>query len=125
MNTDEEKLNQITEAIIGHAYTVSNALGCGFLEKVYENSLVHLLRKAGVKVAQQVEMDVHFDGVIVGHYVADIVVEDVVLVELKAAKALDGSHTAQCLNYLKATRKPLCLLINFGQPKVEVKRLRL
>jgi GxxExxY protein len=120
-----EKLNPITEKIIGCAYAVSNTLGAGFLEKVYENALAHELRKAGLKVFQQQAIQVLYDGVVVGDYIADLLVEDCVVVELKAVKALDEIHQAQCLNYLKATGFHLCLLLNFGSRKVEVKRLAL
>lgn len=117
------RLNEITEAIIGCAYQVSNTLGNGFLEKVYENALVHELRKSGFAVEQQKSLQVFYEEVIVGEYVADIVVNDAVLVELKAVQKLDSVHTAQCLNYLKATGLTVCLLINFGTPRVELKRL--
>ncbi len=120
----DEGLNAITERIIGCAYRVHNALGSGFLEKVYENSLVHELRKSGLGVAQQVSCNVTYDGVVVGVYVADIVVEGSVLVELKAVRAFENVHAAQCINYLAATGLPVCLLLNFGR-KVEIKRLRL
>lgn len=123
MNADQQRVNQITEKIIGWAFTVSNALGCGFLEKVYENALAHELRKAGLNVEKQHPIQVRYDGVIVGDYVADMLVEDCVLVELKAVKMLDDIHSAQCLNYLKATGLRVCLLFNFGQPKLEVRRV--
>ena len=123
MNTDKHRLNQITERIIGCAYTVSNTLGSGFLEKVYENALVHELRKTGLDANQQHAIEVRYDSVTVGEYTADVLVESCVLVELKAVKALDDVHLAQCMNYLKATRLPVCLLINFGNPKVEIRRV--
>jgi GxxExxY protein len=125
MNADERRLktNEIAEAIIGASYDVSNQLGAGFLEKVYENALTHQLRKVGLRAMQQWPVSVFYDGIVVGEYVADILVEDLILVELKAAKALDDIHLAQCLNYLKATGKSLCLLVNFGTPRVEVKRI--
>jgi len=123
MNADKHRLNQITEQIIGCAYTVGNQLGCGFLEKVYENALAHELRKAGLKVVQQQSIDVRYDGVVVGDYIADLLVAECVVVELKAVKTLDDIHLAQCLNYLKATGLHICLLINFGNPKVEVHRV--
>jgi GxxExxY protein len=123
MDTDEEEINPITEKIIGAAYRVQNKLGCGFMEKVYENALAHELRKLGLSIEQQQAINVHYDGVIVGEYVADLIVEGIVLVELKAIKALEEVHLAQCINYLAATGLPVCLLINFGK-KVEVKRLR-
>ena len=124
MKTNEEK-DQLTGQIIGCAYTVSNALGSGFLEKVYENALVHELRKQGLSVDQQHPISVQYDGVAVGEYVADIIVEQKVLVELKAVSELNEIHSAQCLNYLNATGLKTCLLLNFGRPKVELRRLSL
>lgn len=126
MDIDEARrleLNKITERIIGCAYTVGNTLGNGFLEKVYENALAHELRKADLQVIQQYGIQVHYDGIVVGDFVADLLVERCVLVELKAVKALDEIHMAQCLNYLKATGLSVCLLLNFGQPKVQIKRV--
>ncbi len=117
------EMNQITEKIIGCAFTVGNKLGCGFLEKVYENALVHELRKAGLRVKQQFEINIYYDGIIVGEYAADLLVEGCVLVELKALRTMGDKEIAQCLNYLKATKLTLCLLINFGNPRVEVKRI--
>lgn len=122
MNLPE--VNTITEKIIGCAYTVSNSLGIGFVEKVYENALTHIIRKSNLKVIQQHPIKVNFDGVVVGEFVADLLVEDRVLVELKAVSMLRDEHTAQALNYLRATGLEICLLINFGTTKVEVKRLR-
>ncbi|HEY0461716.1 MAG TPA: GxxExxY protein [Pyrinomonadaceae bacterium] len=120
-----KNINKITEKIIGCSYTVSNTLGCGFLEKVYENALAHELRKAGFKVLQQHEIEVFYDGIVVGKYIADLFVEDSVIVELKAISSLDESQKAQCLNYLKATGLKIGLLINFGKPRIEIKRIAL
>ena len=122
MNTDDRRFDGITEKIIGCAYKVGNGLGCGFLEKCYENALAHELRKAGLRVEQQVPLKVWYDGIVVGEYVADLIVEGAVLVELKAIQALENVHSAQCINYLAATRLPVCLLINFGK-RVDVKRI--
>jgi GxxExxY protein len=102
---------------------VSNTLGVGFLEKIYENALAHELRKAGRTIDQQCGVEVYYDGVVVGTYAADLIVENVLVIELKAVRALDGIRSAQCLNYLKATRLWLCLLLNFGNPHLEIKRL--
>jgi GxxExxY protein len=113
----------VTERIIGCAFKVSNTLGSGFLEKVYENALAYELRKSGINCEQQKPVKVLYEGVVVGDYAADLLVDDRVIVELKACKALDDVHMAQCLNYLKATGKRLCLLMNFGQPRVEIKRI--
>ncbi len=118
-----EQLNRITRTIIGCAFTVGNALGYGFLEKVYENALTIEIRKHGLTAEQQQPVKVYYSGEVVGEFFADILVEGSVLIELKAAKAFDEAHIAQCLNYLKATGLKLCLLINFGANKVEVKRI--
>jgi len=115
--------DHLSELIIGCAYTVANTLGAGFLEKVYENAFAHELRKQGLEVAQQSGITVYYDGIVAGEYIADLLVENEILVELKAVKALDNVHMAQCLNYLKATRLQVCLLINFGTPHIEVKRI--
>jgi len=98
-------------------------LGNGFLEKVYENALVYELRKKGLLVEQQRPMSVQYDGVTVGEYLADLLVEAKVLVGLKAVKQIEDIHKAQCINYLKVTGLEICLLINFGTPKVQIKRL--
>jgi GxxExxY protein len=121
---NEQELNELTERIIGCAFKVSNTLGCGFLEKVYENALVHELRKQGFKAEPQHPVNVYYDGVLVGEYFADILVADTVVLELKATSDHHDVFTAQCLNYLKATGKPICLLLNFGKPRVDVKRYR-
>ncbi|MGD0237101.1 MAG: GxxExxY protein [Syntrophorhabdales bacterium] len=113
----------LTESIIGCAYTVANALGNGFLEKVYENAIAHELKKNGLRVEQQCSIPVHYDDIIVGEYLADLLVEGNVLVELKAVKAIEDIHKAQCLHYLKATGKQICLLLNFGAPKMQIKRI--
>ena len=118
-----EEMHKLSDRIIGCAYAVSNGLGAGFLEKVYENALAHELRKAGLRAEQQRPLIVKYDGVVVGEYAADLLVADCILVELKAVKALDDIHLAQCLNYLKATGLSLCLLINFGKPRVDVRRV--
>src|SRR5215510_14071498 len=125
MTADWDRINQISERIIGCAFAVSNGLGSGFLEKVYENALAHEVRKAGLSVMQQHAMVAKYDGVIVGEYVADLLVESLVLVELKHARSIDDVHLAQCLNYLKVTGLRLCLLLNFGKPRVDVRRISL
>jgi len=118
-----QDVNEITQKIIGCAFEVSNTLGIGFVEKVYENALAHLIRKDGLKVIQQYPIKVAFDGILVGEFIADLLIEDRVLVELKAASMLVNEHTAQALNYLRASGLEVCLLINFGKPKIEIKRL--
>jgi GxxExxY protein len=118
-----QEVNEITAKIIGCAYEVSNTLGIGFVEKVYENALVVATRRAGLLVDQQYSIKVMFDGVIVGEFFADMFVEKRVLVELKVVSMLTQEHTAQALNYLRATGAEVCLLINFGRSKIEIKRL--
>ena len=117
-------INGITEKIIGCAYRVSNSLGIGFVEKVYENALAHEIQISGLRVAQQAPIKVLYDGIVVGDFFADLLVEEKVLVELKAVSMLKDEHTAQSLNYLRASGLEICLLINFGTTKVQLKRLR-
>ena len=95
----------------------------GFSKKLYENALAHELRKTGLTVAQQQGITVRYDGIVVGEYTVDLLIEGTIIVELKAIKALDSVHTAQCLNYLKATRLHLCLLLNFGKSRLEIQRI--
>lgn len=123
MDPDQDGANLLSKQIIGCALTVHRTLGTSFLEKLYENALVHELRKSGLAVSQQHPMVVRYDGIIIGEYTADLLVERIILVELKAAKAIDDIHRAQCLNYLKATGLHLCLLLNFGKPRLEIKRI--
>jgi GxxExxY protein len=118
------EVNLITRKIIGCAYDVSNALGIGFVEKIYENALVHRIRRTtDLAVAQQYPIKVIYDGIIVGEFFADLLVAEKVLVELKAVSMLTQEHMAQALNYLRATGLEVCLLLNFGKSKVEIKRL--
>ena len=112
----------LTQKILKASFQVSNELGSGFLESVYENALVIALRDEGLKVASQVSIKVPFRGKVVGHFVADVVVEDQVLLELKAVKSIAPEHIAQILNYLKATEITVGLLINFGNAKLEYRR---
>jgi GxxExxY protein len=123
MNKTYEEINKITEKIIGCAYKISNTLGSGFLEKVYENAFAYELIKAGLKVRQQYPLQVKYEGVIVGDYTADLLVEGCVLVELKTVTQLDENHMAQCMNYLKGTGLHICLLFNFANRRLEVKRI--
>ena len=123
MNTDErERLNALTSRVIGAAQKVSTVLGNGFLEKVYENALAVELRAQGIRVKQQDGIAVRYGEEIVGEYFADLTVEDRVIVELKAVRSLDSSHEAQCINYLKASGAPICLLLNFARPRLDVRR---
>lgn len=105
----------ITEKIIGAFYKVYNTLGYGFLEKVYENAMAIELRKDGFRTEQQKNIKVYYDSEEIGDYFADILVDDLVILELKAAKSLDPAHEAQLINYLKATQIEVGLLFNFGK----------
>ncbi len=111
----------LTEVILKAFYTVYNTLGYGFLEKVYENALLLELRRQGLRVHQQVPIKVYYAGQVVGEYFADLLVENRVIVELKAAEALSPAHEAQLLNYLKATGISVGLVLNFG-PRPEFRR---
>lgn len=109
--------------IIGLAMQVHRELGYGFLEKVYENSLMILLRENGIKAEQKVPIKVHFHGQIVGDYIADILVEDSIILELKVIEKITKFQIAQTINYLKATNLKLALLINFGKSSLEHERI--
>ena len=122
MNTDK-MTEDVTERIIGCAIKVSNTLGVGFLEKVYKNALVVELARAGLLVEQQKPIQVSYEGVIVGEFGADIIVNGFVILELKAAKIIDPVHQAQLLNYLKATGLKVGLILNFGTPRLGIKRM--
>ena len=122
-DASRDHINGISECIIGCAFRVANTLGHGFLERVYENALAHEIHLAGLTVEQQKAIEVRYRSIVVGEYVADLVVEGCVIVELKAVREMGESSRAQCVNYLKATGLPLCLLINFGNPHIEVKRI--
>ena len=123
MHADVTRVNRLSECVIGCSFKVINTLGSGFLEKNYENALVHELRKAGLTVAQQHGVTVEYDGITIGTYAVDLLVEETIIVELKAVRALDHNHMAQCLNYLKATGLHLCLLLNFGRSRLEIRRI--
>lgn len=115
------KHKELTEEIIGAYYKVYNTLGYGFLEQVYQNALYKELKWMGLKCEPQKEIIVYYRGDVVGRYIADMVVEELVIVELKAAKQLLPEHDAQLLNYLKATGFEVGLLMNFG-PVAEFRR---
>ena len=113
---------RITRDIIGCAFEVINELGIGFLESVYERALLIAIRQRGHRVASQHPMTVTLRGADVGIFYADLVVDEKVIVELKAVKAITPEHQAQVINYLQATGIEVGLLINFGNPKLEYKR---
>ncbi|HMJ08500.1 MAG TPA: GxxExxY protein [Pyrinomonadaceae bacterium] len=116
------KHEELTGKILEACFEVSNELGAGFLESVYEKALLVALRHKGINCRAQVPLKVKFREVIVGDFYADILVNDVVLVELKAVDNLGKEHYAQILNYLKSTAIPVGLLINFGVPKLQYRR---
>jgi len=116
------KYAEITQTVIGCAFDVINELGAGFLESVYEKALLLAVRQKGLSATAQRPIKVMFRGECVGDFFADLLVEETVLVELKAVKALAPEHHAQIINYLKATGIEVGLLINFGNPKLEYRR---
>lgn len=122
MNADLN-INDLTYQINGAIFEVSRILGSGFLEKVYENALIVELRKRGIAAENQVPIRVLYKNETVGDYFADILVQNKVIIELKAVENLSKLHQAQMLNYLKATGIQVGLLVNFKHPKAEIKRM--
>ena len=121
INADNYMYTELTEKIIGCAFKVYNQLGAGFLEKIYENALAIELKDAGLSAQQQYPIKVYYNESVIGDYIADIVVEDRVIIELKAVNNLAKAHEVQLVNYLKATKIEVGLLINFGDT-ISVKR---
>lgn len=116
-------VDDITGRINGCAFKVQNTLGCGFLEKVYENALAWELAQAGMHVRQQAPYQIRYGAIVAGEYFADLIVDGAVIVEVKACEALSAVHKAQVINYLKASCLTAGLLINFGHPKLEIRRI--
>jgi len=116
------KYHKITEKIIGCAYQVHNQIGFGFLESVYEKCMLIEMKNAGLKAVNQQPVKVFYDGEIVGDFIADIIVEDQIILELKSVRHIAAVHEQQLVNYLTATHKDIGLIINFGEKKVEIKR---
>jgi GxxExxY protein len=116
-------LNDITYEIRGAVFEVNRVLGSGFLEKIYENALLIEIRKRGLRAESQIPINVHYKNHVVGEYIADIVAEDKVIVELKAVERLEKLHEAQLLNYLKATGITVGLLVNMKHQKADIKRM--
>lgn len=112
----------LTQKILEAAFAVHNTLGAGFLEKVYSNALLYELRASGTVCDQEIAYQVRYRDAVVGDYFADLIVDKRVLVELKACTSLDSVHDAQILNYLKASRIHVGLLLNFGKPRLEYRR---
>ena len=113
---------ELTEKIIGCAYRVYNKMGFGFLESVYEKCLMIELLKSGLRAESQKPITVFYENEIVGEFVADIIVDDKIILELKSVRQIVKAHEVQLVNYLFATRKSVGLIINFGEHKVEIKR---
>ena len=116
-------LNDITYIINGAVFEVNKVLGHGFLERVYENSLLIELKQRGLTVENQVPITVRYKGEVVGEYIADLLVEGKVIIELKTVDKIEKAHEAQIMHYLKATNIPIGLLVNFKHPKAEIKRI--
>ncbi len=112
----------LTETIIGCAYRVYNRMGFGFLEGVYERCMLIELRKAGLSAESQKAITVYYENEIVGEFVPDIIVDDTIILELKSVRRIIKAHEVQVVNYLVATGKPVGLILNFGEMKVEIKR---
>lgn len=112
---------EITDQILQSFYKVYNKLGYGFLEKVYENALLIELNDCGLKCESQLPISVYYNNQRVGNYFADLIVEDLIIIELKASESIDEAHEIQLINYLKATKIEVGLLLNFGK-KPEIKR---
>lgn len=123
MKNQEYLHKELTEKIIEACFEVMTELGSGFLESVYEKSLLIALSQKGIAAHSQVPIKVKFRGEVVGEFFADILVKETIIVELKTVKALLPEHQAQVINYLKSTGKNVGLLINFGTPRMEIKRL--
>lgn len=122
MNSDELRCpDLLTERVLGAVFEVSNTLGAGFLEKVYERALLQELSLRRIRAVSQVSFSVDYKGQRVGEYFADILVEDVLVIELKCAERFANEHIAQCINYLRDSGRNVCLPINFQKPKVEWK----
>jgi GxxExxY protein len=114
--------SELTGKILEAAFAVHNTLGCGFLERVYSNALLIELRSSGLDCAQASPLKIRYRDTIVGDYIADIIVDNRVIIELKACASLDPSHSAQVMNYLRAANVHVGLLLNFGRPKLEYRR---
>src|SRR5262245_32914435 len=123
MQDNKNLYSNLTETILGCCFDVMNELGVGFLESVYKNALFIAIKEKGLKIEAEKRFEIEFRGRKIGLYIADLVVEDLVIVELKSCESLLGEHQAQLINYLKASDILVGLLVNFGKRKVEYKRL--
>ncbi len=124
MNADERRCpDSLTEQVLAAIFEVSNVLGAGFLERVYKRALVREFALRGIRAKAESPLQVVYKGLRVGDFFADLLVEDVLLVELKCVDRLSNEHTAQCLNYLRASDLPVCLLVNFQRSRLEWRRV--
>src|ERR1035437_1528927 len=121
MNADQ--LDSLTERVLGAVFEVTNTLGAGFLEKVYQRALLRELGLRGIRAVAEASFTVTYKGHSAEEYFADLLVEDVLVVELKCVDRFSSEHTAQCLNYQRVSGRTVCLLVNFQKPKVEWKRI--
>src|ERR1017187_3318974 len=119
MNADERRSIGFAdrERVLGAVFEVTNTLGAGFLEKVYQRALLRELGLRGIRAVAEASFTVTYKGHSAGEYFADLLVEDVLVVELKCVDRFSSEHTAQCLNYLRASGRSVCLLVNFQKPK--------
>jgi GxxExxY protein len=122
-NDERGYLDSLTERVLGAIFAVSNTLGAGFLEKVYERALLRELAVRGIRAAAQASMATRYKGQYVREHLADILAEDALLVDLKCVERLANKHSAQCLDYLRASGRTVCLLVSFQKPKVEWRRI--
>src|SRR4051812_45598874 len=123
MNADNTSLDSLSERVLGAVFEVSNTLGAGFLEKVYQRALLKELSLRGIRATSEASFVVTYKGHRVGEYFADLLIEGQLVVELKCVERLANEHVAQCLNYLRASSLTLCLLVNFQRPKAEWRRI--
>ncbi len=125
INTDEHGLNDITFKINGCAMDVLNAVGCGFHEKIYENALALAFKKRGLRFSQQAQFEVTFENQVIGSFIPDFVVENLVIVELKTVDRIGNTEKGQVLNYLRASGLGLGIILNFKNPKLDWQRIAL
>jgi len=123
MNADKDQLDSLTERVMGAVFEVANTLGSGFVEKVYQRALLRELGLRGIPATAEASFSVTYKSQSVGDYFADLLVEGVLVVELKCVERLSNEHTAQCINYLRVSGLTVCLLVNFHKPKIEWKRI--
>src|SRR4051794_27828674 len=123
MNADNTCLDSLSDNVLGAVFEVSKTLGPGFLEKVYQRALLLELSLRGIRATAEASFAVMYKGRPVGEYIADLLVEDTLVVELKCAERLANEHAAQCLNSLRVCGRTVCLLVNFHKPEVEWKRI--